>query len=745
MKSVNDLYYVPNARTPKDWQRAIVDQLAVLDRVCRENDIRYYICFGGLIGAVRHNGIIPWDNDVDVVMYEEDYLKLREVARQGKLPEGYGLIDMQLEKDYPLVFGRFINSRTSCPVSSTAPGGRHGVFVDVFILFPLPDDPVQRVRAKTEFLVWEELLCWIKRRSKYRSQAFVDRWNEVQQIVQEKGRDEALRVVEESFRSMIPSKDSEWCFHGSGGKYEGFQNFKNAWFADPIYLEFDGVRLAAPRETRRALDQFYGGGWREFPPGEKFKAYSASNFFIPWQVMSEDFETGMDPEETAAAFRDCKNKLMEETVLLRETETVEWALKAEPYARWAESQITYDQKLALGEAADPDVIRAPEKKHKYIKKVCGYGALLFDVQSIKEFKNWHLAVPFDPKLISGVLWSYYITHPDFWTVSKFIDLQTGDPDRCMFTDTPQNRMLVQTLDLTKELYYAIDDDDEAAIRKALDDLKAVCPDTVHTVIGDAYFETMDYIRTGRGDVLRGMALVEKLESYMSLFGHTPYLRYYAACCCAVSGSVDEAKKRFSYIFTRSINGMIHQKAEKFCKEWHIDAAHRDMTNESVPASVRKSTEPLEIPEIKWNNWTEEENQLFFEKKERLQKIQEEAKALKKKILHYQKIKRLTSDRISAWERTFPRKEIILKAAEKNDMETVRTFAKPYTDAVYRLYDRDHTSVCIDMEILEVCKPIFIEDRGEEFLADYLKRIPEHHKENIDAMLKRKQVPHPYIQ
>ena len=743
MRSVNDMYYVPNARTPKDWQRAIVDQLAVLDQVCRANDITYYICFGGLIGAVRHKGIIPWDNDVDVVMYEEDYLKLRELARQGKMPEGYALIDMELEKDYPLVFSRFTNIRTSCPFSTTPFGGHHGVSVDVFTLFPLPDDPDLRKKAKTEFLVWEELLCWMKRRSKYRSQLFVDRWKEVQKIVEEKGREEALRIVEESFRSMIPGKESEWCFHGSGGKYEGFANFKNEWFADPIYLEVDGVRLAAPRQTRRALDQFYGGGWREFPPGEKFKAYSAADFFIPWNVMTEDIETGMDTQEMADAFFAYKNKLMEETVLLRETEAVEWALKAAPLARWAESLISFDQKLEIEEAADLSVIQTPKKNHGYIKKVCGYGEHFFDVQNLKELKNWHIAVPFDSKLISGVLWSYYITHPDFWTVSRFIATQKGDPDHCMLDDILSNQKLQQALEATKELYFAIDDDDEDRIRETLDVLKAICPDQVHTIIGDLYLETMEYIRSGRGDVVKGMKLVEKQERYMRLFGRTPYLQYCAACCSAVSGSVDEAKKRFSIIFTKTINGMIHQKADAFCKAWNIDPQRREMTMESVPPTKRAKA-PLELPELEWNRWTEEENALFNEKREQLQAVREELKKYKKKVTYYQKLKRLSSDRFGAWERTFPRKEIILKAAKKNDMKTLRNFAKPFTDAVYRLYDRDRTGVCIDMDILEVCKPIFIEDRGEAFLNDYLKRIPEHHKENIDALLKRKQVQHPYI-
>ena len=745
MRSVNNLYYVPNARTPRDWQRAIVDQLAVLDKVCRENDINYYICFGGLIGAVRHKGIIPWDNDVDVVMYEEDYLKLREVAAQGKLPEGYGLIDMKLEKDYPLIFSRFSNFRTSCPFSTTPLGGHHGVSVDVFTLFPLPDDPELRVKAKTEFLVWEELLCWMKRRSKYRSQAFVDRWKEVQQIVQEKGREEALRIVEESFRSMIPSKDSEWCFHSSGGKYEGFANFKNEWFADPIYLEVEGVRLAAPRQTRRALDQFYGGGWREFPPGEKFKAYSASNFFIPWKVMSEDFEPAIEPEPLTTAYFDYKEKLMEETVLLRETEAVEWSMKAEPLARWAESILSFDQRMELEVAADPMVIQAPEKKHRYIRKVSGYGVHFFDVQNLKDLKNWHIAVPFESKVMSGVLWSYYITHPDFWTVSRFISTQKGDPEHCTFTETTENKMLLETLELTKNLYFAMDDDDTAAISSALESLRQFCPDSVHTIIGDQYLMTGEYIRTGRGNVRQGLQMVEQLEHYMRVFGRSPYLQYCAACVCAVSGSMDEAVKRFSTIFTRTINGMIHQKAEAFCKEWHIEAQHRDMTMESVPAGIRESRPSLEIPALEWNNWTEEEAAAFKEKKDQLHQVQEEIKKVKKPVIEYQKQKRLTSDRISAWERTYPRKQVILKAAEKGDMATVRTFAKPYIDAVYRLFDRDHTGVFIDQEILDVCKPIFIEDRGEEFLNDYLQIIPERHKENIDAMLKRKQVPHPYIQ
>ena len=60
----------------KHLQSILLLMLIEFDRVCRENDLKYYLCGGTLLGAVRHKGFIPWDDDVDVLMPRDDYEKL---------------------------------------------------------------------------------------------------------------------------------------------------------------------------------------------------------------------------------------------------------------------------------------------------------------------------------------------------------------------------------------------------------------------------------------------------------------------------------------------------------------------------------------------------------------------------------------------------------------------------------------------------------------------------------------------
>ena len=282
MADISSLNYAPDACKPADWQAALLKHLVAFDELCRENDIEYFLAFGGLLGAVRHKGFIPWDNDVDVVMTEAEYAKLLEVARAGKLPEGFAFVDRSTEEDYPLLFGRFVDTRSSCPLSTSSfNGGIHGMFIDVFILFPLPDDPIAQEQAVTCFLVWEQLTCWVKRRSKYRTQAFCDKWLEIKEFEAAHGRKAALEEIESQFRALSPEFGSSvWCLHGSGGMYNGFPRLKTEWFSQAVYMQFEDVQLAAPIGAVGFLESRYGSGWRELLGGEKFTAYSCGNLNV---------------------------------------------------------------------------------------------------------------------------------------------------------------------------------------------------------------------------------------------------------------------------------------------------------------------------------------------------------------------------------------------------------------------------------------------------------------------------------
>ena len=75
--------YNPDGSTLRRAQLRMLDMLKFLDRVCRENGIRYWIDFGTLLGAVRHDGFIPWDDDTDVCMLKEDADAFKRVMLSG--------------------------------------------------------------------------------------------------------------------------------------------------------------------------------------------------------------------------------------------------------------------------------------------------------------------------------------------------------------------------------------------------------------------------------------------------------------------------------------------------------------------------------------------------------------------------------------------------------------------------------------------------------------------------------------
>ena len=85
-----------------------LDQLEIakdIKRVCEENGIRYHLAFGSLLGAVRHKGFIPWDDDMDFGMLREDYERFLEIAPK-KLKDEFFLQTWHTDPYYPLAFAK---------------------------------------------------------------------------------------------------------------------------------------------------------------------------------------------------------------------------------------------------------------------------------------------------------------------------------------------------------------------------------------------------------------------------------------------------------------------------------------------------------------------------------------------------------------------------------------------------------------------------------------------------------------
>ncbi len=230
--------------------------------VCERMDLRYYVIGGTLLGAVRHRGFIPWDDDVDVGMPREDYDRFVTEGRKY-LEEPYFIQTVQTDPQWPLSFAKLRNSRTTFVEKSLASLRiNHGVGIDVFPLDPYPE----KRSAQRWFDLRHELLkiriscVFTAPEKKSRKLRLAQQCTKVlipKLASAVRRRERLLRSVSES--SLLANHSGAW------GKRE---IMPADWYGRGTALTFEGLRVNAPEQYRKWLTQVYGD-YMELPPEEK--------------------------------------------------------------------------------------------------------------------------------------------------------------------------------------------------------------------------------------------------------------------------------------------------------------------------------------------------------------------------------------------------------------------------------------------------------------------------------------------
>ncbi len=132
--------YTVSSQTKEIWAIEL-DLLHQLDTVCKANNLKYFAGAGTLLGAIRHKGFIPWDDDIDIYMLRDDYDKLLGLANEFKEP--YFLHNAYTDQDYMRTFTRLRNTHTSFVIEWDVKRGvnkRMGIFIDIFPLDGICDN-----------------------------------------------------------------------------------------------------------------------------------------------------------------------------------------------------------------------------------------------------------------------------------------------------------------------------------------------------------------------------------------------------------------------------------------------------------------------------------------------------------------------------------------------------------------------------------------------------------------------------
>ena len=122
----------------KSLQNVCLEILKEVDRVCRKHNILYWLEGGTMLGAVRHRGFIPWDDDLDIAMFREDYDRFCEIAPQ-ELQSGYFLQTRKTDSEYPLFFAKVRKNNTFIDEKSFRRLHiNKGIFIDIFPVDKMP-------------------------------------------------------------------------------------------------------------------------------------------------------------------------------------------------------------------------------------------------------------------------------------------------------------------------------------------------------------------------------------------------------------------------------------------------------------------------------------------------------------------------------------------------------------------------------------------------------------------------------
>lgn len=247
-----------------------LEMLQIFIDICDRLNLHYYVIGGTLIGAIRHHGFIPWDDDVDVAMFREDFEEFLRKA-PALLPEHLFLQSIWSDAGYLQCFAKIRNSETTFiekPVAHRKMN--HGVFIDIFPLDLYPEAMAARKRFKKKNKVYDRRIT-----SLLIPERPLRLKNKMVSLL--------LRLRYPSYRKVLYKLDrlyqsiekSSLC-----NKTGGYRNdvVPVAWYGDGVKVQFEGLEVNAPQEYDKLLTQTYGD-YMALPPEDEQLGHHFTEIF----------------------------------------------------------------------------------------------------------------------------------------------------------------------------------------------------------------------------------------------------------------------------------------------------------------------------------------------------------------------------------------------------------------------------------------------------------------------------------
>lgn len=357
--------FVVPAAIKQAWA-AELEVLMEIDRVCRLHDITYYADWGTLLGAVRHGGFVPWDDDLDIVMKRADYQKFMEAARLD-MEEGFDVQTFRNQLDFWLFMGKVVNKNHFCFTKEHLRRFHNFPYiacVDIFVLDYVYKDPLKEEERKTickymlgiadgivEGQIKGEDREWHLRRLEQMTGRHYDRIEDPVAM----GR-YLYGEVEKRFAEVPEQETDDLVQMFPWGLKETARYYPKEYYKEPVFLPFEYTTIPVPPLYDKMLRERYGdylrpvkdAGAHDYPffEGQKKNLQKVLDFPLPsFQFDSSKIErTQEELEYQQKSYKELGEECLQELLALKE-QIINAFLDQKPEV--AAETISVSQQLAI--------------------------------------------------------------------------------------------------------------------------------------------------------------------------------------------------------------------------------------------------------------------------------------------------------------------------------------------------------------------------------------------------------------
>lgn len=251
--------------TLREIQITEVNILKWIDEICRKNNIKYFLYAGTLIGAARHQGFIPWDDDIDIGMLREDYDKFIELMRNNNY-ERYKIVTPEITTEYLYPFAKIVDTKTRLIEKKIDCGIDMGLYIDIFPLDDVPEDIKMRRKLIKKHSRYESLLMYAMSRNhggkglKMLLRPFLDVYIKI--VGKEHLRNKIIKLMskQKHTNSKMVGVIALSC--------QEFDMGLKKWFSETTEMKFEGEYFMVPVGWKEYLTKRYGD-FMTLPPEDQ--------------------------------------------------------------------------------------------------------------------------------------------------------------------------------------------------------------------------------------------------------------------------------------------------------------------------------------------------------------------------------------------------------------------------------------------------------------------------------------------